>query len=100
MPYELSLEYGTYPIKTSHAFLEERQTPPEFLVSNQALLEKIDKMNELFHELFLTIECSVHYIGNDYPEKIQLIRKLYDEVAKGIETSYPEQKIKIEHFIL
>lgn len=100
MTYELSLEYGSYPVKTTEAFLVERQQAPEFLSGNQELLDKIDKMNELFHELFLTIECTFHYIGSQYPEKIATIKSLYEEVAQELQETYPEVDIKIEYFIL
>lgn len=100
MTYELSLEYGSYPVKTTEAFLEERKQAPEFLSGNQSLLNKIEEMNNLFHELFLTIECTFHYVGSQYPEKIQTIKNLYDEVAEELLTTYPEQDIKIEYFIL
>lgn len=100
MTYELSLEYGSYPVKTTDAFLVERQQAPEFLAGNQALLDKIDEMNRLFHELFLTIECTFHYVGSQSPDKIATIKTLYDEVATELQTSYPDIPIKIEYFIL
>lgn len=100
MAYELSLEYGSYPVKTIDGFALERQTAPQFLHDNPALLDKIDRMNTLFHELFLTIECTFHYIGSNFPEKIARLRTLYNEVAEELTQTYPEQAIKIEYFIL
>lgn len=98
--YELSLEYGSYPIKVRDALWNERQSTPDFLLDNQPLLEKLDKMNQLFHELFLTIECTFHYVGSQYPEKIQAIRHMYEEVTQELNNCYPEQTIMIEYFLL
>lgn len=100
MTYELSLEYGSYPVKARQAFMADRQTAPDFLSDNPELLDKIDHMNTLFHELFLTIECTFHYIGSNFPEKIATLKTLYHEVAEELTQRYPEQAIKIEYFIL
>lgn len=100
MTYELSLEYGSYPVKVRDGLWGERKTAPEFLLGNQPLLDKIETMNQLFHELFLTIECTFHYVGSQYPEKIQTIKAMYEDVAEELTQSYPEQGVVIEYFIL
>ncbi|MFC3929092.1 hypothetical protein ACVR05_03875 [Streptococcus caprae] len=101
MNYELCLEYGSYPLKPIDALLDQRKTAPFFLKEDTALLEKIEEMNTLFHELFLTIECQFHYIGPQFPEKIERLRGLYADVAQDIKDKYADQEaIKIEPFIL
>lgn len=100
MLYELSLEYGSYPVKEINGFLDNRREIPDFLKNNPELTEKIKTMNTLFHELFLTIECTFHYIGHEFPEKIAVIKQLYHEVAESLLTNYKEEDIKIETFIL
>lgn len=100
MTYELSLEYGSFPVKVKDGLIGERQSAPEFLAGNQALLTKLETMNELFHDLFLTIECTFHYVGSQYPEKIDELRNLYEEVAQELSATYPEQGIVIEYFLL
>lgn len=100
MTYELSLEYGSFPVKVLDAFLVERQSAPEFLQGNTALMAKLEEMNSLFHELFLTIECTFHYVGSNFPDKIEVLRQMYQEVAQELTETYPEQDITIEYFIL
>lgn len=100
MTYELSLEYGSFPVKVVDAFLVERKSAPEFLQGNAVLLAKLEEMNSLFHELFLTIECTFHYIGSNFPDKIATLRQMYEEVAQELTATYPEQDIQIEYFIL
>lgn len=98
--YELCLEYGSYPLKPVQGFHDERQAAPAFLADNPALLAKLELMNSLFHELFLTIECTFHYIGSQYPDKIAQLKGLYQEVSEELLVSYPDQDITIEYFIL
>ena len=100
MTYELSLEYGSYPVKERDGYLDSRKTAPEFLKQDRKLLTKIDEMNDLFHQLFLTIECTFHYVGSQYPEKIEQLRQLYQEVAQTLTENYPDENIHIEYFIL
>ncbi|MGT2866357.1 hypothetical protein [Streptococcus fryi] len=100
MTYELSLEYGSYPVKEREGFLESRKVAPDFLNDNPELVKKIDDMNTLFHELFLTIECTFHYIGSQYPDKITKLHQMYDHIANELVNHYPEQDIHIEYFIL
>lgn len=100
MTYELSLEYGSYPVKEINAFLENRTEVPDFLKNDSELLEKLDHMNNLFHDLFLTIECTFHYIGHEYPDKIAELKVLYQEVTEYLEKNYPDHDIVIERFIL
>lgn len=100
MTYELCLEYGTYPLTPVDAFAEERTAIPEFIKDNAPLLEKMETMNALFHDLFLTIECQFHYIGSEYPEKRAQIKFLYEEISQELLSTYPEQDIQIDPFIL
>ena len=65
MTYELCLEYGTYPLRPVDAWADEINTAPAFITEDKKLLELLEEVNTLFHELFLTIECSFHYIGHD-----------------------------------
>lgn len=100
MTYELCLEYGTYPLTFVDAYLGQDQEAPDFISEDAELIEKIDTMNELFHELFLTIECQFHYIGSEYPEKRAQIKDLYQEVTEILKQRYSDYDIIIEHFIL
>ncbi|EFY02928.1 hypothetical protein [Streptococcus dysgalactiae] len=100
MTYELCLEYGTYPLSLVDATLGEDQNPPEFIQDDQVLLNKLDIMNQLFHDLFATIESQFHYIGFSMPEKRAQIRELYDEVVTILETKYKDYPIVIEKFLL
>lgn len=100
MTYELSLEYGSYPVKVRDGLWGERKEAPAFLQDNTELLAKLEEMNRLFHELFLTIECTFHYVGSQYPEKIQAIKAMYEEVAEELNTRYADQGVVIEYFIL
>lgn len=100
MTYELCLEYGTYPFTPKEAFADERNAIPEFIKNDQNLLAKLEEMNELFHQLFLTIECQFHYIGSEQPAKIAQVKALYEETADLLLKNYPDKDIHIEHFVL
>lgn len=100
MIYELCLEYGTYPLTPKEAYADDRKAIPSFIADNQELLDILESMNTLFHELFLTIECQFHYIGPEFPEKIQTIKKLYQEASDKLLKDYPEKTIHIEPFVL
>ncbi|TWT12107.1 hypothetical protein [Streptococcus sp. sy004] len=102
MTYEFSLEYGTYPVKKPvvDSLLMSKYEVPGFLVDNDQLHQKLLSMNQLFHELFLTLECQSHYIGHEFPDKIADIRKLYQETSQELIDNYPDLNFKIEHFLL
>ncbi|MGT2682003.1 hypothetical protein [Streptococcus porci] len=100
MTYELCLEYGTYPLTPQDAYADDRKAIPDFIKDDQELLATLEEMNNLFHQLFLTIECQFHYIGSEYPEKIAKIKELYEKVSQTLLDKYPDQDISIEHFVL
>lgn len=100
MTYELCLEYGTYPLTPKNAFADDRNRIPDFIKNDKQLLEKLEKINSLFHELFLTIECQFHYIGSQFPEKIAIIKALYEDITIDLSTTYKDYPIHIEHFVL
>lgn len=101
MIYEVCLEYGSFPVKERNGFFYERQAVPEFLKDNTALVEKLTKMNDLFHELFLTIECKFDYIGGQFPDKIEEIHALYEETTQEIREKYSDGVvIYFEEFLL
>ncbi|MGT2925922.1 hypothetical protein [Streptococcus cuniculipharyngis] len=102
MTYEFSLEYGTYPVKEilQDPLMVSNYEIPQFLEENTSLRQKLEEMNDLFHELFMTLECQSHYIGHEFPDKIAQIRHLYEESSQELVSSYPELAFKIEHFLL
>ena len=55
MTYELCLEYGTYPLSRVYAYWGEDQNPPTFIQEDRLLCHKLETMNHLFHDLFVTI---------------------------------------------
>ena len=77
MTYELCLEYGTYPLRPVDAWADEINTAPAFITEDKKLLELLEEVNTLFHELFLTIECSFHYSGHDFPEKRAMVLRTW-----------------------
>ncbi|KGE58964.1 hypothetical protein SPYSS1447_0829 [Streptococcus pyogenes SS1447] len=62
MTYELCLEYGTYPLSRVDAYWGEDQNPPTFIQEDRLLCHKLETMNHLFHDLFVTIESQFHYM--------------------------------------
>lgn len=101
MIYEVCLEYGSFPVKERNGFFYERQEVPDFLKNDTALVEKLTKMNDLFHELFLTVECKFDYIGGQFPDKIEEIRALYEETTQEIREKYSDDVvIYFEEFLL
>ncbi|HGA1060336.1 TPA: hypothetical protein ACGQ3O_002172 [Streptococcus agalactiae] len=51
MTYELCLEYGTYPLRPVDAWADEINTAPAFITEDKKLLELLEEVNTLFHEL-------------------------------------------------
>lgn len=101
MVYEFCLEYGAYPVKPIEGFAYERNHIPDFLQDNPELLARLETLNQLFHDLFVTIECRFDYVGKQYPEKIAALRPLYESLAQDLIATYGEsQSIRIEPFIL
>ncbi|MGT2932896.1 hypothetical protein [Streptococcus catagoni] len=100
MTYELCLEYGTYPLTVTDAQLGEDKQIPEFIKEDQELLDKLDKLNTLFHDLFLTIESQFHYVGHNFPEKRQEIEQVYSQVVKDLKAKYPDQDIIITKLLI
>lgn len=100
MIYELCLEYGTYPLTPQEAYADERTVAPDFIKEDTPLLAKLEEMNTLFHELFLTIECQFHYIGSEFPDKRARIKELYEEVSEYLRAHYSDVNLHIEHFVL
>ncbi|OLF48807.1 hypothetical protein BU202_00510 [Streptococcus cuniculi] len=101
MMYEFCLEYGCFPVKKIDDFADHRKEIPDFLTDDEDLIAQLEHINQLFHELFLTIECKFDYIGKQFPEKIAVIHELYDEIAEQLLAKYGEtEKIKIELFLL
>lgn len=100
MTYELCLEYGTYPLTIADAQFGQDTVIPDFIKEDHLLLSKLEKMNKLFHELFLTIECQFHYVGYDKPEKRQEIKKLYAEVSQYLQENYPNHDIIITKLLV
>ncbi|CDN66777.1 hypothetical protein HMPREF1884_01224 [Streptococcus agalactiae] len=70
------------------------------LLKIKKLLELLEEVNTLFHELFLTIECSFHYIGHDFPEKRAKITQIYHVIIEHLSIHYPEYDIKIESLLM
>ncbi|WP_253363009.1 hypothetical protein [Streptococcus gallinaceus] len=101
MVYEFCLEYGTFPVKERNGFFLTKETIPEFMKNDTDLIDRLQEMNSLFHELFMVVECKFDYIGGESPEKIDQLRPLYAELSQEVIQKYGEQeKIIVEDFIL
>lgn len=99
--YEFVLEYGSFPVKLSDGFVNNRSEIPDFLKEDEEMIARLNEINELFHQLFLTIECKFDYIGKQFPDKIEQLRALYHPLADDLLAKYSNQiELKIEPFIL
>ncbi|MEG3312171.1 hypothetical protein RFL03_00430 [Streptococcus parasuis] len=99
--YEFVLEYGSFPVKLIDGFVDSRKEIPYFLIDDQEMIDRLNAINELFHQLFLTIECKFDYIGKQFPDKIEQLRALYHPLADDLLAKYSNQiELKIEPFIL
>lgn len=67
--YEFVLEYGSFPVKLIDGFVNNRSEIPDFLKEDEEMIARLNEINELFHQLFLTIECKFDYIGETIPWK-------------------------------
>ncbi|MEQ9763748.1 hypothetical protein [Streptococcus jiangjianxini] len=98
MTYEFCLEYGTYPLKAICAGLEEENEVPDFIKDNQLLMEKLEQLNDHFHQLFLVIESQFFFVGHDKPDILDLVRKEHEQIITILTKDYPEEDIRIEKF--
>lgn len=99
--YEFVLEYGSFPVKLIDGFVDNRKDIPDFLKEDEEMISRLNDINELFHELFHTIECKFDYIGKQFPDKIEQLRELYHPLAADLVSKYGQTvDITIEPFIL
>ena len=98
MTYEFCLEYGTYPLKNVLADLDKENEAPDFIKGNTDLVEKLDRLNDHFHQLFLVIESQFFFVGHDKPELLALVKKEHSEIVTILEKDYSNETIKIERF--
>ena len=90
-----------FPVKLSDGFVNNRSEIPDFLKEDEEMTARLNEINELFHQLFLTIECKFDYIGKQFPDKIEQLRVLYHPLADDLLAKYGNQiELKIEPFIL
>ena len=89
MNFKLCLDYGCSPI---WAIYEDglATLDTEELYFSDALKEKIDSMNDLYHSLFINNAKEFAYIGADKPEIEAEIKRLNQEVAEGIRAELKE----------
>ena len=98
MTYEFCLEYGSYPLKAVSADLVEGSDIPDFIKDNSVLIDKLDQLNEHFHQLFLVIESQFFFVGHDKPELLALVKKEHTDIVAILEKDYPNEDIKVERF--
>ncbi|MFU2207031.1 hypothetical protein [Streptococcus pluranimalium] len=98
MTYEFCLEYGTYPLKDMRTNLDEKNEVPDFFKDNTRLVEKLDRLNDHFHQLFLVIESQFFFVGHDKPELLELVKKEHAEIVSILEKDYPDEDITVERF--
>lgn len=96
--YELCLEYGTFPISLTADDATDLKSVPAFLAEDSEFVEKLHKMNDLFHSLFVEIEGDIDFIGRETPEKIENLRGLYNEIAEVVKDKYSH--VRVEDFYL
>ncbi|HFI0083057.1 TPA: hypothetical protein ACGOR9_000679 [Streptococcus suis] len=99
--YEFVLEYGSFPVKLIDGFVDNRVEIPEWLEGDEEMIARLHAINELFHQLFHTVECKFDYIGKQFPDKIEQLRELYHPLAEDLLAKYGDAvELKIEPFIL
>lgn len=99
--YEFVLEYGSFPVKLIDGFADNRTEIPDFLQDDQEMIARLNDINDLFHQLFHTVECKFDYIGKQFPDKIERLRELYHPLAQDLLDKYGKSvDLTIEPFIL
>lgn len=98
--YELCLEFGVFPVQDKEAnkdpFLSGSKLIPEFLQDNPDMIARLEEVNDLFHKLFCTIECTFYYIGTEHPDIVARVRELYDEIARDMVAQYGTDLIDVQ----
>ena len=97
----LGLEFGSYPLweLTEDDFIVDNILAKDLGLSMQ-LSKKIDKLNELYHSLFINNEIEFSYIGGEKPEIEEEVKRLNEEVAKEIKTELKtgDELVEVWHF--
>ena len=83
----LGLEFGSYPLweLTEDDFIVDNILAKDLGLSIE-IADKIDKLNELYHSLFINTDIEFAYIGNEKPEIEEEVKRLNEEEAKEIKT--------------
>ena len=101
MNFKLCLDYGCYPIWNVKNGGGIEPIPTEELYFSDALKEKIDRMDNLYHSLFIDNAKEFAYIGADKPEIEAEIKRLNQEVAEGIRAELKEgdELVRVSDFL-
>ena len=99
MNFKLCLDYGCSPI---WAIYEDglATLDTEELYFSDALKQKIDRMDDLYHSLFINNEIEFAYIGEQKPEVEEEVTRLQAEIADEIraELKDGDELVEVWHF--
>ena len=101
MRLRLGLEFGLYPL---WRLTDENITMGNILAKDLGLSielsKKIDRLNSLFHSLFIDNAIEFAYIGGQHPEVEEEITRLQAEIADEIraELKDSDELVEVWHF--
>ena len=97
----LGLEWGGYPLweLTEDGFIIDNVLAKDLGLSIE-LSAKIDKLNDLYHSLFINNAKEFAYIGGELPEVEEEVTKLQAEIADEIRAELKEsdELVEVWHF--
>lgn len=81
----LHLEWASYPLceLDEGGYIIDDIDPEELGLSNE-VCKKIQLLQDMYDELFVNTSKEFLYIGYKFPQKINTIKKLYDDVANEL----------------
>ncbi len=92
----LHLEWESYPLceLDEDGYIIDDINPKELGLDNE-VCKKIQIMQDMYDELFINTSKEFSYIGNKFPQKINTIKQLYDDISNEL-NELLGKKCKIE----
>lgn len=81
----LHLEWESYPLYEldEDGYIIDDINPKDLGLDNE-VCNKIQVMQDMYDELFINTPKEFSYIGSKFPQKINTIKELYDDIAKSL----------------
>ena len=101
MKFRLCLDYSCYPVWEVEECAGSSPIPTGDLYFSDTLKEKINRLDDLYHSLFINNAIEFSYIGAQKPEIEQEVKRLIQEIVQGIraELKDGDELVRVSSFL-